>query len=393
MAVLPSWQVAGLSLAVIVGDVFKSSGALVFALLSIGVIWTLHRLHSNASGSRSTADLIASVAGAAPARTIKVIQFAAYALMGAYAAAILAGMALLWFIEPEIWWAPALSVAAVAVAAALVGALPTRLLAPVATVLAAFSLLVFFYIALAVIARVASGTAPIEPTMGLGSIPEPTSWGPAALLVALAIALVGFEIPTTVSDRLRSVGGPLGFAMAVTALCAVTTLVAANMGSTGEFRYDAGDLVQIAAEMFGETAGPWFLAATVSQAVAALLVLLWGATRVIRPSDAGNSPWPLVTSAMMTVVLVLVLSTGWGDAGAKLGGVAGLMLLAVYLAAAQANSRLDDSNNAAWAWFALMGIALAVVVLLTGVDGGWWPVGIAAAIVAAAAAWAVKSDR
>ena len=43
---LPTWQATGLSLAVIVGHVFSGSGAIVFGLLSVGVIWTLHRLHT-----------------------------------------------------------------------------------------------------------------------------------------------------------------------------------------------------------------------------------------------------------------------------------------------------------------------------------------------------------
>lgn len=47
----------------------------------------------------------------------------------------------------------ALSVAAASMAAVLVAALPTRLLAPVVTVLAAFGLLVFFYVALAGLTR------------------------------------------------------------------------------------------------------------------------------------------------------------------------------------------------------------------------------------------------
>jgi hypothetical protein len=64
---IPTWQAAGLSMAVIVGHVLIGSGALVFGVLSIGVIWTLHRLHARAPESRTTAELIASVPGAAPA--------------------------------------------------------------------------------------------------------------------------------------------------------------------------------------------------------------------------------------------------------------------------------------------------------------------------------------
>jgi len=62
----------------------------------------------------------------------------------------------------------------------------------------------------------------------------------------------------------------------------------------------------------------------------------------------------------------------------------------VYLVAAQANSRLDDSNTAARTLFAVMVLVLAAVVILKGLAEGWWPVGIAGVILAAAAVWAVK---
>lgn len=391
---MPTWQVTGLSLAVLVGHVLNGSGALVFGLVSVGVIWTLHRLHAQAPASRTIADLIASVPGAAPARAVSLIQFAAYVLIGAYAANGGAGMALMGLTEPgeavPAWWAPAMVVIVVAVAAVLAAALPTRLLLPVVTVLAGFGLLVIFYVALAVIASVASGTAPIEPLMGLGKTPAATEWGPAALVVSLAITLAGFEIPTTVSDRLRSVSRTLGGAMALVTLCVVTAWVAANMGSTGEFRYDAGDLVEIAPEMLGESARMWLLAATIAQGVAAVLVLVWGATRVFRPAVA-HSPVPFVATPVVMGVLALILSGGWVDAWTKLWGVGGILLFVIYLAAAQANSRLDDSSTTAWALFALMGVALVVIVFLKGVGQGWWPIVIAAVIVAASAAWTVAT--
>ena len=396
VAALPTWQAAGLSLAVIVGHVFNGSGALLFALFSVAVIWTLHRLHAHAPQARMTADLIASVPGAAPAGAIRIIQFVAYVLIGAYTAKSIAAMALPWMSGPNMtvpdWSGPAVSVAAVAVAAVLVGALPTRLLAPVATVLAAIGLLVFFYVGLAVIAKVASGTAPVTPTIELGAIPAPAEWGPAALLISLAIVFAVFEIPTTVNARLSSVARPLGVVMALVALCAAVAWVATNMGTTGEFRYDAVDLFQVVTQMFSESGGLWLFGAMVAQAVAALLVLVWGATRVIR-TPASDSPMPLAVTAIAMGVLAMAMAGGWGDAAAKLWGVAGILLLIVYVAAAQANSRLDDSSTTAWAVFALMGIVVAVVVFLTGADVGWWPVAIAAVIVVAAAAWAASSER
>jgi hypothetical protein len=394
MTALPTWQATGLSLAVIVGHVFNGSGALVFGLLSVGVIWTLHRLHTHAPGSRTTADLIASVSGATPARAIAVVQFVAYALIGAYTAKSITSMALPWMTGPDTtipgWSGPALGVATAAVGCLLVGALPTRLLAPAVTVLAAFSLLVFFYVALAVIARVLSGTAPVKPIMEFGTTPAAAEWGPAALLISLAIAFAGFEIPTSASDRLRSVRRPLGGAMALATLCAALAWVATNLGSTGEFRYDAADLVLIAGQMFGGTGTLWLLAAAIAGAVAALLVLIWGATLVVQPPIAG-SVLPLTVTAVVTGLLVLAVSISWGDGAAHLWGVAGILLLGVYVAAAQANSRLDDENSTAWALFALMAMVFVVAVFLMGASQGWWPSGIAIAIVAAAAVWALKS--
>jgi hypothetical protein len=391
---LPTWQTTGLSLAVIVGHVFNGSGAILFGLLSVGVIWTLHRLHTHAPGSRTTADLIASVSGAAPAPAIAIVQFVAYVLIGAYTAKGIASMALIWMTGPDTTVpdlsGPGLAVTAAVVGAVLVGALPTRLLAPAVTVLAAFGLLVFFYVALAVIARVLSGTSPVRPAMDLGVTPAAAEWGPAALLISLAIAFAGFEIPTTASDRLRSVRRPLGGAMALVTLCAALAWIATNIGTAGEFRYDAGNLVMVAAQMFGDAGSQWLLAATVAQAVAALLVLVWGAMRIVR-RPATVSPVPLATTAVVMALLVLAISFDWGDASAKLWGVAGILLLVVYVAAAQANSRLDDSNTTAWAMFALMGLVLVVVVFLIGASDGWWPPGIAIAIAAAAAVWALKS--
>jgi hypothetical protein len=259
----------------------------------------------------------------------------------------------------------------------------------VATVLAAIGLLAYFYVSLAVIAKTASGAPLAAPSMDIGGLSGLTEWGPAAILIALAIPFAGFEIPTTANDRLASVRRPLGIAIALVAVCATTAWVASNMATAGDFRYEAVDLPIIVSDTFGESASMWLLVATIALTVAAILVLVWGATRVIRPAS-GTSAVPLVVTAVVTGVLALPLSIGWGDAE-KLRGVAGLLLLVVYVAAAHANSRLDDSNTPAWALFALMGIVLAVVVFLRVASEGWWPIGIAALIVAAAAAWTVAT--
>ena len=393
MAVLPTWQPMGLSLAVIAGDVYNGSGVLVFGLMSAGVVWALHRLHAHAPRSPSTADLIGSALGAAPARAVGVIQFAAYVLIGAYTAKSIGLLALTWTTDPIAaaagWWWPALSVAAAAVATALVSALPTRVLATVVTVLAAFGLLVFFYVALAVLARVASGTEPVE----IGTSAPSSELGPVAVVIPLAIGLAGFEIPTAASDRLRSVGRPLGWAMVLVVVCGATGWVAATMGASGGFRYDSAGLVLIVSEMFGESGSLWLFAASVATATAALLVLVWGATRVARPL-VDRGALGIVVTAVVMALLVVAMCRGWGDASAKLWGVAGILLIIVYALAARANSRLDEADTMAWAVFALMGVVLAAVVavVLYGQGGGEgrWPVAIAAVIGGVAAALAAE---
>jgi hypothetical protein len=393
---LPTWQVAGLSLAVMVSHVLNGSGALMFGLVAVGVIWTLHRLRRYAPRSRTTADLISSVPGAAPARAVRVIQFTAYALIGAFVAKNIATMALVWLTDPNVtppgWSVPAMSVTIVVLASALVAALPTRLLAPAATVLAAIGLLAYFYVALAVIAKTASGAPQSAPSMDIETASGSNEWGPAAILIALAITFAGFEIPTTANERLASVRRPLGIAVVLVAACATTAWVASNMATAGDFRYDATNLVFIVPDMFGESAGMWLLAATIALTVAAILVLVWGATRVIRPAT-GAAPVPLVITAVVTGVLAFAVSIGSSDAAATIWPVAGLLLLAIYVAAAQANSRLDDSSTTAWAWFALMGVVLAVVAFLTGASQSWWPIVVALIVVAAAGAWAIQSGK
>ena len=393
VAALPTWQAAGLSLAVVVGHVFNGSGALLFALFSVAVIWTLHRLHTHAPQARTTADLIASVPGAAPAGAIRIIQFVAYVLIGAYTAKSIAAMALSWMNGPNMtvpdWSGPAVSVAAVAVAAVLVGALPTRLLAPVATVLAAIGLLVFFYVGLAVIAKVASGTAPITPTMELGATPASAEWGPAALLISLAIAFAVFEIPTTVNARLTSVARPLGLAMALVVLCAAVAWVATNMGSTGEFRYDAVDLFQIAAEMFGDSGGLWLLAATI-------------ATGGRRPAGVGVGRDPRHPPARLRQPDAVGRHrdcdgrAGDGD-GRRLGrrrgetlGRRGHPVVGRLCRCRSGEFTFGRFQHDSVGSLRADGDSGRSDVFLTGADVGWWPVAIAAVIVVAAAAWAAK---
>jgi hypothetical protein len=124
------------------------------------------------------------------------------------------------------WWWPMWAVVAAILAAALTYFCRTRLLVSIAAILAAAGMLVYFYVALSAIARVATGTVP-HPTGGMA--PE-SGIGTSTLLIALGLTLLGVEAITRVNSRVSSVSRPMGSAMAVIALCAATGWVAVALG-------------------------------------------------------------------------------------------------------------------------------------------------------------------
>ena len=227
--------------------------------------------------------------------------------------------------------------------------------------------------------------------------PAAVEWGPAARYsFHSAIAFTGFEIPTTVDDRVGVCGsatrrrnGPHDVVRRAGVDCHQ------HRRYFGESRYDAGDLVIVdRADVRRYSGNLWFLAATVAAGDhrPARAGLGRRARASARPRHRRAVSVAITAVVCGLALLVLAMSFGWGDAAARLWVVPGILLLVVYVAATQANSRLDDST-AAWAVFALMAVVLMVVVFLTGVSEGWWPTGIAAAIVAVAAGWALNSGR
>jgi hypothetical protein len=98
-------------------------------------------------------------------------------------------------------------------------------------------------------------------------------------------------------------------------------------------------------------------------------------------------------------MLLIVTTRDWGGAGSKLVGVAPLLLIAVYMIAAEANS-LPGSSDAAMVLRVVMP-TLAVVVVLVPLSyydfdaESLWPAALAAATVAVAAlvAFRLSGDR
>ena len=397
VAALRTWQATALSLAVVGGAVVDGVGAVVAVLVLATVIWALARLHGHAPSAPSTSDLVGSTLGVRAAGTAAAVQLVAYALLGVAAARtvgvhVLSG-------QPDLiaavsgWWWPAWSVAALVIAGPLVSWLSTRAVATLVAALAAGGLLVYFYIALAVLAKVLSGTAPVE--IGTSAWTSVLTGG--TTIIFLGLAAVGFELPTTAGNRLHSVAAPLGWALGAAGALAALTLLATNLGATGGFRLDAADLSLIVLEMFGDTGVHWMIAGGAALAAAALLALTWAVLRVARRLTGVGTPTTVVTIAVLAF-LTVALCRNWAGAADKLMHVAAMLLVVLYVFVAEANSRLPGAETATGTVRVLWPVVLAAVVLIPLRDAEFatealWPVAITAAVVGAAAALSAAAAR
>jgi hypothetical protein len=289
------------------------------------------------------------------------------------------------------WWWPTLAVVGVALAALCVTVLPTRTVGAVAAGLAAVGLLVYFYLGLAVIAKVYSGAPPV-PTGATPYFASPLLL--LAALIPLGLGLTGFEVASVVSGRLRSVGVPLGIALAAITGCAVTLLLAANVATADGFQYRVSSIATLLSEYFGTQSNVWQLAAFVPLSCAAALALMWAVTRV-----AGRVFGPAATPRMLVTVtvggLAVVLCRFQLEVGGLLTIVAALLLLAVYLIVTEANSRVPGSTVAVQGPRAVLAATTVGVVLISlaarDFSGpAWSPVGVTVLLLAVAAAFSVR---
>jgi hypothetical protein len=388
-ATLPTWRATGLSLAVAGSAVFNGVGALGAVLIATVVIYALERLHRRAPEAPSTGDLVSSTLGPPAGRFTGMIQLTAYVMMAAGVAVSLGGLSFYHSADPASamasWWWPALSLAFVALAATLVAMLPTRTIGAVAAVLAGVGLLVYFYVGLAVVAKVFSGTAPLN----IGPPSFPSALLTLATLIPLGLGLVGFEVASAANGRLQSAGRPLGTALAAIAGCTVTLLVATNVAAAGGFQYEASSFPSIAVEIFGEPSRLWLLAGAVPLSCAAVLALMWAATRVAgRLFGAGVATSTLVAAAV--AVVAVALCRYQRDISGPLSVVAALLLVVVYVLVAEANSRAPGASAAVQVPRAVMLATAAGVVFipLRARDfavGAWWPLGFTVLILGVAA--------
>jgi ethanolamine permease len=396
---LATWQAAGFSLAVVGVAALSGWSALVAAVMLAPMVWVFGRLRQHAPESLSTSDLVGGAVGERMALMTGLIQLAAYVLLGVHLAWAVGLEVVLEAVGPTPvpsrgWWAFC-SIAAVVVAGVMTS-LRLRVIASVAAILAATGLLIQFYLALAVAAEKASGTEPRFPTSAISPPDYHSSldlgwWW----IVELGLVFVGFEVVTTLNRQVGSVNRPMGLAIGATAVCALTVGLQVKWAGIGRIGV-------LAADYLGDAGAYWYLVGLLALSCAGLLAISTAAVRVLTrlteqltsTSRAGTVPVVLVA---VMAALILVLSLNWGDVSSKLGNVAPLLLLVLYVLAAEANARIPGSGYAAQAVRVFMALLLAgVVITFAGISQIYyratfsqapevWQLAITAGIVAIAA--------
>jgi hypothetical protein len=390
-------QAASLSLGVIGWAAFRGAAVLLGALLFAPVIYAFTRLHNHAPGVRSTSDLVGSTLGRRTAAAADLIQLTAYVVAAAAAAARL-GLAVQLLVDDpaittRVWWA-LLAVGAVIIVGVLTWPLSFRAVTVIVGVTVATALLVSFYLGLAVLARLWSGTPPVD------MAGDPPQSGPVMVdtVIWLAVALAGFEICTTANARLRSVGRPMAIAIAAVTGCAAVLWLADHLGATGGFRFAPMGLGSIVSDFFGESGAVWILVSSLLANAAALVVLSTVAARIVsRQLEIATLQRPsrLTTTTAVAVpaaLLAAVTTTEWG--ATIINGGWPILLLTLYLLVAHASVKIPGSGEFSWWASAFAAMVLAAVALLPllayGTLSAVWPTVAAAAVVGVAFAVASR---
>jgi ethanolamine permease len=384
------WQAQTLGLTVPALAVFHGIAALIGALVMLPVVFALTRLRAAAPTAATTSDLIATTVAPRVAAWAGWLQAAAYTLLTFNFASGL-GFLLCWLIlEPQemtnTWWA-VLTWAAIAVVALLTWPVPLRWLVTVAGVLVAAAVLIWFYLALAILARVASGTDPVA----VGDVPAPVGFDAVATLLPLTLTVLGFEAVTAANRHVRSVGVPMAVGLAVVAALAMLVWSADHFGYGGGFRFGAEHFGDTVLEYFGSAGSWWLTTAAIAAHAAGLMLLMTLAARVahrqLETTLEVRLTWlPFVLVVCVVAALTVLLINNW-DVQVRL--VALILLLAMYQFVALAFSRASGNSTAAWWTRVALAALLGAVILLPLLDTGFeahavLPLVVTAVLVAAA---------
>jgi ethanolamine permease len=401
---LGTWVAAGLSLAVIGLAAQSGQLAVSAAVLLAPVAYVFGRLHAHEPQAQSTSDLVGALLGARLGVFTGLIQLVAYVLLAVKFARLvgvsLSGTLGVVSARPSSGWVVLAAIAAVVTAGILLQTMSTRGISWVAATLAAAGILVYFYIALAVVTEIAVGNEPRDADIP-DSVPPYTAYG---LLVVLLI--VGFEVVTTVNRDVRSVSRSMGLALLVTTGCAVAVGAALYHRLWSSVRVDFHDwqFDTLAVGYMGNTGIKLLLVGDLASACAGLLAITLGAAgvahRLAERFSLAERDRVLVGGVMTIVGALVIIEFGWGGVATRLADVGPLLLLAVYVCAAHANARIPCSGlgvaaEAARMFMWVVAAAIVVVPLLeTEFRATWAPrLGITAVILVAAGTLVAKSAR
>jgi ethanolamine permease len=400
-----TWVAAGLSLAVIgfatQFGVFTVSAAVFLAPM----VYVFARLRGHAPDARTTSDFVGAVLGERFGVFAGLVQLVAYLLLAVMFARTLA-FGLLGMLDVFLGVVPTPgststtpilavgSITAVVAAGVIAHLLSTRGISWVVAILAAAGMLAYFYIAVALVALIATGSQPRDPSIAMLSPPQVT-YGLVDAVLAVGL-IVGFEVVTTINRDVRSVGRSMGLALALTAGCALIVAAALSPHMFGTDPVPNWELPWLAAAYLGNAGSTWWLIGSVALKCAGLLMLMFAAVRVARRwADQLTLPLPdraQLAGVVAIVVVLLVVEWLWsGATSSTLGDVGSLLLLAVYVCAAHACARIPRTGPriAAEAGRLLIWVVVAGVVVVE------WPplLGIAAVVLIVAAAIATKTKR
>jgi hypothetical protein len=400
---LSPWQAVGLPLGIAIAAFINGAGLVAAAVVLSVVIWSLTRLRSHAPSARSTSDLVGAVLGDRAATMTALLQVAAYLVLAAELATVIGLDGLLMWVEDPAhavgWLWPPSSVAAVVLAGVAAYALSTRIVASICTVLAAAAALIVFYMSLAVIAKVLSGSEPMQ----IGAQPPLTGLGAVATVLLGGMSLVGIEVITVANSQTRSIARPMSWAIVIGVACAVLVWTADQLGASGGFRYDASQFAYVTVVFFGDAGARWLLSAMVCAGMAGLLAITWALVRVAGPTGERltrriDLPGDVATTMVLTPIIALIavaVCRNWVGIATITTTVAAILLIAVYVLVAEASSRLPRFENFTWTIKVVMAGVLAAAVLIPLMYDDFaatalWRVAIATVLVASAAVIAAR---
>lgn len=396
---LARWQATGLALAVVTWGVYDGLGALLGAVLLAPAIIALVRLRTHAPDARSTADLVGTNLGRRAGMFTGALQVVAYILLAVIAARALGLPVAAYSVDysalRDTWVWPLVAVAAVVLAGLAAYLLPDRAVGGLAAVLAVAALLINFYLALAVLARVYGGASPVP----VGADDHGSGLGPSSTLLVLALGLVGFELVTARNRQVTGAGRPMTVSVLAVAGCATLVWLADHLGAPRGWRLSGRQFASVVDYLYGSAGLLWLTFAGLAMFAAGLLVLMWAITAVAsRLAEQVPAEAVVGASIGITAVLAVVFCRNWFGLGDHTGGVGALLLVVVYVMVVEASARIPDDSSLAWSLRMAMPAVLAAVVLIPSLSNGItaagaWPVAIAGVLVGLAFALVSVASR